>query len=347
MKKNLLILGLVVVFSVGGRAVWAYKQMKTQESVGVQQAPTSGVVAVAPAILTPDQSIDHPLTTTQTVEVHETSRQNGITVNANIKTDIVTTASCGTPECFQEKFYTCQPATLSADADGLGAVVYTILKPLDSTHCRVSFKYTKVLNPDWLNKDLTCTYRNRSSIDDDSKQYAFEEEVKNMLETVLVGHGGTDYEACEGAFYSELHPEKAAARAARQIPSVIKLDALNYTSISIAKINEYIGKQVSFKVNNPLPGMKFCMGSIRTRVDGFVEASNEIIAHDCGDEYPLVYDSATKTVLMLPFTTEVVSSIVRGFRAGQTDALASLVFKFYALETTGRESNHLTLTFTK
>ncbi len=85
--------------------------------------------------------------------------------DVSITAPITKTENCGTEDCFSKKFTACSPATLDASsAFGVG-VYYEIYGP-KSSGCSMLFKYTQNPNPDWVNKDLTCTFDNKKSLRD-------------------------------------------------------------------------------------------------------------------------------------------------------------------------------------
>lgn len=82
--------------------------------------------------------------------------------------------ACGTDQtCFEKKFRSCEPATLSAVLSDSGsssdpnAVVtsYQIYGP-KTDGCNMTLRYTKNPNPAWVNKDLTCNWDNKIAFAD-------------------------------------------------------------------------------------------------------------------------------------------------------------------------------------
>lgn len=86
------------------------------------------------------------------------------TDTANITTnkgDIKTTVDCKDANCFNQKFISCEPATLQADDGvGYGAANYKIIGKT-ATGCNITFKYTKYPDPSWVNKEMTCEFDNK------------------------------------------------------------------------------------------------------------------------------------------------------------------------------------------
>lgn len=204
MKKIFLIVGGLILVVFLGRATWALIQMN-------KAVPQTTVDALNTQVQPAPTNNEQPLKTTNTEVINSNSVQNGIGLNVNIKTDVTTTSSCGTPGCFQQKFFDCKPATMSAAAGFLGSGIYKIVGPIDSQHCRMSFMYSKNPNPDWVNKELTCTYLNKMT--NSSNPNSWEEQFKSMFELVMYGND-TASDACSGPLYSILQPEKAATKAA-------------------------------------------------------------------------------------------------------------------------------------
>lgn len=77
-----------------------------------------------------------------------------------IKSDVTTSENCGSEKCFEDKFKVCEPATLLAESS-LGSIYYEIVKK-EQTGCAVKMKYTVNPNPEWVNKEMTCTLDNKT-----------------------------------------------------------------------------------------------------------------------------------------------------------------------------------------
>ncbi len=103
--------------------------------------------------------VTNNVTTTKTVE---TNKKDDL-IDINIKTDVTQTVDCGSEDCFHQKFAVCQPSTLKADA-GFASVEYKIIGPATGG-CKMTFQYTTNPNPDWVNKEMTCTFDNKISFD--------------------------------------------------------------------------------------------------------------------------------------------------------------------------------------
>jgi hypothetical protein len=88
-----------------------------------------------------------------------TATSSNQVVKSTISTDVTTTVSCGSADCFDQHFSNCTPATMTADAGGLGSVSDQINGPA-SGGCSVTFMYTQNINPAWVNQPLTCTLDN-------------------------------------------------------------------------------------------------------------------------------------------------------------------------------------------
>jgi hypothetical protein len=153
-----------------------------QEQVSTTQQPTQVNGDTA-------QGNNGVVTTVKNTEVENKTSDSSLTTDIKVKTDVTTTVDCGTADCFSKKFIACQPATLSADSGGLGAVSYKIIGPV-SNGCSLTFKYTKNPNPDWVNKEMTCPFDNKVSLDDS---------VKKVFDGVFSGSV-----ICTGPLYSTL-----------------------------------------------------------------------------------------------------------------------------------------------
>jgi len=153
-----------------------------QEQVSTTQQPTQVNGDTA-------QGNNGVVTTVKNTEVENKTSDSSLTTDIKVKTDVTTTVDCGTADCFSKKFIACQPATLSADSGGLGAVSYKIIGPV-SNGCSLTFKYTKNPNPDWVNKEMTSPFDNKVSLDDS---------VKKVFDGVFSGSV-----ICTGPLYSTL-----------------------------------------------------------------------------------------------------------------------------------------------
>ncbi len=89
------------------------------------------------------------------------SNENSATPGSiHVEADVKVSSDCGISlDCFNDKFLTCSPAYTEF---GLGpvAVRYEILKKV-SNGCQITMKYTKNPSPEWLNKDMVCTFDNK------------------------------------------------------------------------------------------------------------------------------------------------------------------------------------------
>ena len=90
--------------------------------------------------------------------------------------------------CFEAKFKECKLAKfiISIDLGPLGGLTsnyYEIIGPSDNL-CAVKSKYLKVLNPEWVNKEMACRYDNSME---------FEEAIKDMSN-------------CQGELYNLINP---------------------------------------------------------------------------------------------------------------------------------------------
>jgi uncharacterized protein YceK len=108
-------------------------------------------------------------TVTKTEQVHtKTSVDAGVgQVNVDLKAPIKTTVDCGDENCFAKKFAACEPAVLEAGIEGFASYRYEIIGP-KSGKCLMKSKYTVNPNPDWVNKEMTCLYDNKLTLEKSS-----------------------------------------------------------------------------------------------------------------------------------------------------------------------------------
>jgi hypothetical protein len=124
---------------------------------------------------------EEPVTTTfsksndQTQNLNTLDGQKVGTVKSSVTATGTTTESCGESGCFEQKFKSCMKATFTTTVGGLGSVKYTIIGAVPGG-CQMTFRYLDVPNPSWKNKDLTCTYNNKISLEA-AQQETFESAV--------------------------------------------------------------------------------------------------------------------------------------------------------------------------
>ena len=112
----------------------------------------------------------------------------GSKVSADIKADVTDTVNCGSEDCFTQKFKDCKSATLTSDA-GFGSINYKIIGPA-ADGCKMTVKYPINPNPVWVNKEMTCTFNNKISLQDS---------VEKVFNGVMDGSV-----VCEGPLYAIL-----------------------------------------------------------------------------------------------------------------------------------------------
>jgi hypothetical protein len=122
-------------------------------------------------------------------KVDTTSEFEDPKTSIHIKTDVVQTVNCGSEDCFEQKFTLCEPASLELDI-GFAAFHYQILGPA-AGGCKMTVKYTKNPNADWVDKEMTCVFDNK--ID-------FEKSAQNTINGVI-----KDEVVCEGELYDIFH----------------------------------------------------------------------------------------------------------------------------------------------
>jgi hypothetical protein len=166
--RILIYVSVFLIFTGGGTAYYFYQKQQTENKLPTQ-------------VLVTEQSTtnnDGIVTTTKNVEgSFKGDIGNGAKADISVKTDVVQTVDCGSTDCFQQKFAVCQPATVNINAGGLGAVAYKIIGPVTGG-CKMIFKYTTNPNPNWVNKEMTCTYDNK--ID-------FQKSIENTFNEVIKG----------------------------------------------------------------------------------------------------------------------------------------------------------------
>lgn len=174
---GIVILIIVALAAIGGGGYYVYHQQQQKTTPPFTQTPQET-----------NSNNSGTITTTKTVETHKKDDSGGIKTDINIKADITQTVDCGSEDCFQQKFATCQPSTLKADA-GFAAVDYKIIGPATGG-CKMTFKYTTNPNPDWVNKEMTCTFDNK---------IAFQKSIENAFNGVINGSV-----VCSGPLYTIL-----------------------------------------------------------------------------------------------------------------------------------------------
>ncbi len=100
------------------------------------------------------------ITTTKETEKGYQEDRGGVKVGLSYKGNVTETVDCGNEGCFQQKFAACQPATFGTNVEGFAGVQNKIIGPA-AGGCKVTFKYTKNPNPNWVNKEMTCAYDNK------------------------------------------------------------------------------------------------------------------------------------------------------------------------------------------
>ncbi len=175
--------GLIAIIALG---IFFESQPKIATPPETEFTPPPTLVSDSPITTTESVSTkvenDYPLTT-------QDDQQVG-TLHANISYEgsVTSTVTCGTQSCFEENFKTCSPATVTTTVSGLGGEKLTIVKKV-SGGCQVTFRYTEVANPAWVNQDLTCTYDNTLS---------FQNAFQKVFETAVAAKNPT----CSGPLYT-------------------------------------------------------------------------------------------------------------------------------------------------
>lgn len=100
--------------------------------------------------------------------------------------------SCGNEKCFNEKFASCLPVTMTSDAQIFWAVLYEV-KNKTQNGCRVAFKYTRYPDPKWVDQEIVCEVNNK---------IGFQEAWSKVFENVTNGTL-----KCTGPLYDILRPQ--------------------------------------------------------------------------------------------------------------------------------------------
>lgn len=167
---------IVVTLMVAGGYVYVKKQKVTaQESVAKTSIDQQTEQQKAPS--------DTDVTFTQHVKKDSP--------DFSYEVDIKSTVDCGSQDCFNNKFASCEPATLQAEIEGMGAVSYKIISKT-TAGCNLTFKYTKYPDPTWENKEMTCPFNNSLS---------FEAALQKVFSGVTTGEV-----VCTGPLYKILYP---------------------------------------------------------------------------------------------------------------------------------------------
>ena len=75
-------------------------------------------------------------------------------------------SACDSKSCFEKKFTACEKASYTVRSEYDGNFYSEIYGPKDDG-CSMVIRYTYYpSNPDWVDKDLICTYDNSMSFDD-------------------------------------------------------------------------------------------------------------------------------------------------------------------------------------
>ncbi|HEX5455911.1 MAG TPA: hypothetical protein VFW77_00945 [Candidatus Saccharimonadales bacterium] len=100
-------------------------------------------------------------------------------------------AVCDSKSCFEKKFSACEKASYTVRSKYDGTFYSEIYGPKDDG-CSMLTRYTYYPNnPDWVNKDLVCTYDN---------SVGFDESISSTIQKAAVGQSTS----CEGPFLKVL-----------------------------------------------------------------------------------------------------------------------------------------------
>lgn len=105
--------------------------------------------------------------TTENIKVDQTATQESATAKVKFDAQITTTENCSSEDCFDKKFAQCEKATMTKEINsyfGTNVYHYEIVGQ-EGSGCRVTTKYLKSAEPTWENKEMTCTYNNKLSME--------------------------------------------------------------------------------------------------------------------------------------------------------------------------------------
>lgn len=134
-------------------------------------------------------------TWTENASTTHISSGNGFTLNTHLSGTVTKTVDCGSKDCFNTKFASCEPATLETDA---GSIAFRshIVAPATGPFggCRVDMLYPENPNPDWVGKDMTCTLDNKLD---------FDSAMSKLFDGITqVANGGKSTVLCSGPLYT-------------------------------------------------------------------------------------------------------------------------------------------------
>jgi hypothetical protein len=151
---------IIAVLGIGGGAyVYKKSENKKLSEETASQATSSIVTTVEKNVSSGPTTID------KTISIVSPNVVGNLDVKANInlQADVTTTVNCGEENCFNKKFANCEPATLTSDV-GFASVHYEIISPANGG-CKMKMKYPTNPNPEWINKEMTCTFDNKLSLE--------------------------------------------------------------------------------------------------------------------------------------------------------------------------------------
>lgn len=136
------------------------------------------------SLIKKEDTVANKITTTKTVE----NQKKDDLIDIHTKIEVTQNVDCGSDDCFQQKFSSCQQSVLKGDA-GFASVEYKIIGPATGG-CKMTFKYTTNPNPDWINKEMTCIFDNK---------IGFQKSIENTFSGIIDGSV-----VCSGTLYTIL-----------------------------------------------------------------------------------------------------------------------------------------------
>lgn len=116
--------------------------------------------------------------------------ENNTAVNNEETASEAGKTDCGDDQkCLNEKLAACEPATYQMSDENIG-IAYEIFGP-DDNGCEMELVYTENPNPEWVDKELRCSFDNELGLEDS---------VREKLEEVTAGNAAT----CSGPLVSVL-----------------------------------------------------------------------------------------------------------------------------------------------
>ena len=249
-----------------------------------------------------------------------------------------TTATCGTEDCFRQKFASCELASFQTTVQGFGAAAYYEIIGPKPDGCEMTFKYPTNPNPKWVDQPMTCTFDNKIE---------FRTSVANTFTQATNGSA-----KCTGPLYDILRsiassPSIKTSTAIEQTPtSKIVISDLNYTTVSVSELSKYTKNPLTFKVANVELAKYECeTESFLDSLGGQVFENHTI----CNPYYSKEKNTYSDPVYFSNYAAGILGSYNtrNGKSYFENEGVDHIIVEFYLTDADKKESNHLKLTFTK